>query len=111
MWPNQKIILGEHALGMKIKQQVENFVPGKFQSFHLNQCIFAYVISSIIEVCQIEPCSEFIMENAKTIAGLLKKKKKIWTDVSFEGFGGGEGWTLSKLFLIHFGKGKFLVFF
>lgn len=90
MWPNQKIILREHALGMKIKQQVENFVPGKFQSFHLNQCIFAYVISSIIEVCQIKPCSEFIsMENAKTIAGLLKKK--FWTDVSFEGFGGGKG--------------------
>lgn len=76
MCPNQRIILGEHALGMKIKQQLENFVPGKFQAFHLNQCIFAYVISSIINIWWIEACLESIsMENAKTITGLLKKKK------------------------------------
>lgn len=40
MWPNQRIILGEHALGMKIKQQLKYFVPGKFQAFHLKQCNF-----------------------------------------------------------------------
>lgn len=44
MWPNQRIILGEHALGMKIKQQFKYFVPGKFQAFHPEQYIFSYVI-------------------------------------------------------------------
>lgn len=50
MWPNQRIILGEHALGMKIKQQLKDFVPGKFQAFHQKQCIFLYVISSSINI-------------------------------------------------------------
>lgn len=50
MWLNQRIILGKHALGMKIKQQLKYFVPRKFQAFHLKQCIFSYVISSTINI-------------------------------------------------------------
>lgn len=50
MWPNQRIILGEHALGMKIKQQIKYFVPGKFQAFHPKQCVFSYVIFSTINI-------------------------------------------------------------
>lgn len=63
---------------MKIKQQLKNFLSGKFQAFHLNQCVFVYVISSITNIWWIEACSEFnSMENVEIFTGLFKKKSKL----------------------------------